>query len=155
MARITPLDRCRRYDCYLLGTVDTTRLNRTIIKELFEKSNCRSIPDILEDDDGFYFQYENKPIILISKKDGKFYAKQREKEKASIQAHPIWDILKRSGYIIRPDYNYYYHTRTISFLKEETEGKEKKVGCPTERTGLCSFFSNFIPSVSKEKVNER
>lgn len=44
-----------------------------LIKKLFKQRNARETPEVMEADDHLLVKYEETPIILISKKDGKLY----------------------------------------------------------------------------------
>ena len=118
IVQIVPIDRCRRYSCYLDGTVDIKNLTKERIKEIYRKHNCKSIPEVLEDDDFFIFQYEKKPIILVSKKDGRFYCRTKDKELASLQSHIVYDLLRREGYILNHHNRFHYNQQTVPFLEE-------------------------------------
>jgi len=118
IVQIVPIDRCRRYSCYLDGTVDIKNLTKEKIKEIYRKHNCKSIPEVLEDDDFFIFQYEKKPIILVSKKDGRFYSRTKDKEIVSLQSHIVYDLLRREGYILNHHNRFHYNQKTVLFLEE-------------------------------------
>lgn len=154
IVQIVPIDRCKRYSCYMDGTIDIKNLTREKIKEIFRKHNCKSIPEILEDDDFFIFQYEKKSIILVSKKDGKFYARTKDKEMVSLQSHIVYDLLRREGYILNHHNRFHYNCLNVSFL-EETEGREKKVEQSTIKNRSLFIFSNLIPSASKRKEEKK
>jgi hypothetical protein len=133
------------------GTVDVKRLTKEKIKEIFRKHNCKSIPEVLEDDDFFIFQYEKKPIILVSKKDGKFYARTKDKEMVSLQSHIVYDLLRREGYILNHHNRFHYNCLNVPFL-EEAEGKEKEYGkCPE----LVSVHSSPSLFLQPQKENNR
>jgi hypothetical protein len=103
---------------FFYGKILTQGLTKKEIKKIFEEANAKEIPDVIDKEDYFEIQYENKPSLLISKKDGKIYCdssqlKKYDRRLIEHQASILITILNKG--------------KRVDFLKRRTEGKRREI----------------------------
>jgi len=81
------------------GRVTSKILTTRKIKRLWKVAHSKRTPLILEDEEYIYFQYPQKAIILIQKKNGKLYSVKKPDKWIRHQAFIMLAILDSFGLV--------------------------------------------------------
>lgn len=119
VSRVVPFHYHRSWRQRIIyGRVLTDGLTKEEIKRIFREANAKEIPDIIEKEDYFEFQYSNKPTLIILKKDGKIYCdsselKKYDRKEIEHQASILLTILNKG--------------KRVDYLKRKNEGRKQTI----------------------------
>jgi len=137
----------------IYNRINTNLLTPDWIRRKYSQKNAKTVPNIILQGNYYIFQYQDYPSFYLSLNDGRLYylpIEDIDLEHLQRTASIFLEIIRErvEGFRIR-DYE-----PNIQFL-EDTEGREKKVEQSTIKNRSLFIFSNFIPSASKRKEENR
>ena len=75
------------------------KLNKEKVLGIWKLANAKEIPEVIEDKQVICFQYPNKPIIIIRKRDGKLCCLTKHSKWVKHQAFIVLSILNSFGLV--------------------------------------------------------